>query len=362
MKSYVVIMAGGSGERFWPYSRIKKPKQLLMLTSTTKTMLQEAIDRIEPLVPQQNILIITSEVLKPAIIEAMPNFPAENVIAEPGKRNTAPCLALAASIILQREQMNSQSEQADATMAVLTADHFIGNEENFRTDVKIALMFAEKQDALVTLGIPPSRPETGYGYIHFGNAVEGDIRTVQSFKEKPDVETALLYVRGREYLWNSGMFFWRANALFNAMKECVPEIATALPTLYKSVENEKEAEAFLALPNISIDYAVMERAKNVFVKPATFVWDDVGSWDSLDRLRTLKPGENVEYGLTETVDTESSIIVNTIGDNHIVATLGLRDMVVVATPDATLVCPKDRAQEVKRIVQAMRNKGLDDVL
>lgn len=355
MKSYVVIMAGGSGERFWPYSRIKKPKQLLMLTSKTKTMLQEAIDRIQPLVPQENILIITSQVLQSTIRDAMPNFPVENIIAEPGKRNTAPCLALAASIILEREQ-------ADATMAVLTADHFISNEEDFRTDVKTALNFAEKHDALVTLGVPPSRPETGYGYIHVGPTVEGDIKSVQSFKEKPDVETALTYMNGREYLWNSGMFFWRAQALVRAMTECVPDIASAIPTLYKSIQDESEAEVFLALPNISIDYAVMERAKNVFVKPATFVWDDIGSWDSLDRLQSMNPGDNVTHGLAELIDTESSIIVNTLGTHHIVGTVGLRDMVVVVTPDATLVCPKDKAQDVKRIVQAMRNKGLGDAL
>lgn len=359
MNSYVVIMAGGSGERFWPLSRMRQPKQLLALTSSSM-MIEEAIDRIAPLIPSERILIITSEILQQPLIDALPGIPPENVIAEPAKRNTAPCLALACSVIRAREAGN------DALMAVLTADHFIGNADAFRADVSRALTFASTYDALVTIGIPPTRPETGYGYIHVGEptVVQG-VSHVVEFKEKPDVATALDYVRSGRYVWNSGMFFWRTEALRTAMLDVLPEVGKAIDTLTEGVataDGARLADVFASLPDISIDYGVMERSHNVHVVPATFPWDDVGSWDALERMRPLDDAGNVLDGQITVVDTEGSIIVNALGRQHTVTAVGLRDTVVVVTKDATMVCPKDRAQDVKRIVTALRTQDRHDIL
>ncbi|MCX6141198.1 MAG: mannose-1-phosphate guanylyltransferase [Candidatus Kapabacteria bacterium] len=359
MNSYVVIMAGGSGERFWPLSRMRKPKQLLHLTSPDLSMIEEAIARVEPLIPRERILIITSEVLRQPIINALPNLPAENVIAEPAKRNTAPCLALACSVIEQREG-------GDALMAVLTADHFIGNAKSFRKDIAIALHYAQDNDALVTMGIPPTRPETGYGYIHVAESIaEDEVSSVDSFKEKPTFEIAREYVLSGRYLWNSGMFFWRTHTLRDVMIDVLPEVGNRIAemTTHKSHGDEVGlGSLFAALPDISIDYGVMERAKNVFVVPASFPWDDVGSWDALERMQPLDADRNVVQGATLVMETTGSVVVNAHSGSHIVTTIGLEDVVVVVTDDATMVCMKDRTQDVKKIVTALRAEGRDDIL
>lgn len=360
---YVVIMAGGSGERFWPLSRMERPKQLLRLTSQHCTMLEEAIQRIAPIVPVENILIVTSRVLRQAIVDAMPDLPARNVIAEPAKRNTAPCLALAAAIIRQREAEAGRAPAA--SMAVLTADHYIGDVEAFRADVTTALEEAEAHGTLVTLGIVPTRPETGYGYIRMADGERRRVMTVEAFREKPDLATALDYLRSRQYLWNSGMFFWTVDALATAMATSVPTIAAAIGPMADALATDREADldaAFAALPDISIDYGVMEQATNVRVVPATFPWDDVGSWDALDRMQEQDAAANVVLGDVHVLDTASSIIVNASERRHVVTTLGVDGLVVVVTDEATMVCRKERAQDVKKIVAVLRDHGLTDVL
>ena len=363
MNTYAVIMAGGAGERFWPLSRMHKPKQLLRLTSTSQTMIEEAIERIAPLVPKERVLIITSEVLRDAIAQALPSLPPENIIAEPAKRNTAPCLALAAAVIRQRD--------SDALMAVLAADHFIGDADAFRADVAKALAYAESNDALVTMGIPPTRPETGYGYIQILRETRNEdkhaVHRVEQFREKPSQELAREFLASGNYLWNSGMFFWRVSMLEAAMKLTLPDVGNAIgvlapDALATTADITRARAVFASLPDISIDFGVMERAKNVAVVPASFPWDDVGSWDSLDRMQKHDSFDNVVQGNVEMIDTAGSIICNANARPHIVATLGLDDIVVVATDDATLVCSKDRAQDVKAIVTALRGKGLTDVL
>ncbi len=359
MNTYVVIMAGGSGERFWPMSRMRRPKQLLSLTRPDMSMIEEAIARIEPLVPSERILIITSEVLRDPIRAALPNLPPDNVIAEPAKRNTAPCLALACSAIEAREQ-------GPALMAVLTADHFIGDAEAFRADVARALAFAAEEDALLTLGIPPTRPETGYGYIHVhGTPTRGTVMKVDEFKEKPNYETALEYVVSGKYLWNSGMFFWRTSTLRTAMHTALPEVGVHIETMTQCLRaNDANglATVFVSMPDISIDFGVMERAPNVYVVPATFPWDDVGSWDALERMHERDANENVTDGDVVCVDTSGSVLVNAIGNGHTVTSVGIDDVVVVVTPDATMVCAKSRAQDVKKIVQELRSRGRDELL
>ncbi len=358
MNSYVVIMAGGSGERFWPLSRMQRPKQLLALTSD-RMMIEEAIDRIAPIVPPERILIITSGVLQQPIIDALPGLPPENVIAEPAKRNTAPCLALACSVIEAREG-------GDSLMAVLTADHFIGDVEAFRRDVQVALSYAENNDALLTLGIPPTRPETGYGYIRMTERVApSKVTTVVEFREKPTMDVAMQYLRSGEYVWNSGMFFWRTHALADAMQANLPEVGSRINEMTSAISTEDPAaleSAFAMMPDISIDYGVMERAPNVFVVPASFPWDDVGSWDSLDRMQPRDEHGNVMQGAVTAVDTHNSVIVNAHDSAHVVTGVGLDDMVIVVTNDATMVCTKERAQDVKLIVKTLRESGRTDVL
>lgn len=346
--NYVVIMAGGSGERFWPLSRRTNPKQLLSLTNPDLSMLQEAIQRIAPLVPVARILIVTSEVLRDPILKATPELSPENVIAEPAKRNTAPCLALAASVLQERDK--------EAVMAVLTADHFIGDEEAFRADVEKAMSYAAANDALVTLGIRPTRPESGYGYIEVATKNSHGVVPVSSFKEKPDASTALDYVNAGTYLWNSGMFFWSVKALRASMLQHLPEVGVFIDHPGDVVST------FASLPNISIDYGVMEQANNVFVLEASFPWDDIGSWDSLSRLRDSDALGNVVDGNVYLDDAFNNIVINASGKNHVVTALGVRDVVIVATKDATMIIPKSRAQDVKSIVQALRNNGNEDVL
>lgn len=359
MNSYVVIMAGGSGERFWPLSRMRKPKQLLKLTSPDTMMIEEAIARIEPLIPKERILIITSEILRQPIIDALPDLPSENVIAEPAKRNTAPCLALACSVIEAREGR-------DALMAVLTADHFIGDEQAFRQDVALALAYAQTNDALVTMGIPPTRPETGYGYIRMTQrAAPSTVAKVAEFKEKPAFEVALDYVRSGEYVWNSGMFFWRTHALRDTMMSVLPDVGKHIESMTQSCREHKSVAlglTFNEMPDISIDYGVMERAPNVHTVPASFPWDDVGSWDSLDRMQTLDDRGNVRQGSTLVLDSHNSVVVNAHGGDHVVTTVGVENIVVVVTNDATMICPKHKAQDVKNIVKSLREQGRSDVL
>lgn len=359
MNSYVVIMAGGSGERFWPLSRMRKPKQLLRLTSPDAMMIEEAIARIEPLIPKERILIITSEILRQPIIDALPDLPADNVIAEPAKRNTAPCLALACSVIEAREG-------CDGLMAVLTADHFIGDVQAFRKDVALALAYAQTNDALVTMGIPPTRPETGYGYIRMTErAKPSTIAKVAEFKEKPAFDVALEYVRSGEYVWNSGMFFWRTHALRDAMLSVLPEVGKHIESMTSSCRAHKSVAlglTFNEMPDISIDYGVMERAPNVYTIPASFPWDDVGSWDSLDRMQPCDERGNVKQGASIVLDSQNSVIVNAHEGAHVVTTVGVDNIVVVVTNDATMICPKHKAQDVKTIVKTLREQGRSDVL
>lgn len=375
MTPYVVIMAGGSGERFWPWSRKQHPKQLLRLTSPSLTMLDEAIQRIAPLVPAERILVITSEVLREAIIAGVPALPPANVIAEPAKRNTAPCLALAAAVIDAREFGKGAN---GATMAVLTADHFIGDVDAFRENVTTALAAAEHDAVLVTLGIRPTRPETGYGYIEVAahsTLDAGRPMKVMSFREKPERDVALDYVVSGRYLWNSGMFFWSTESLNAAMMKSLPVVGTAHHTMRDAILagnfhtaatsqgiTESVRSTFESLPDVSIDYGVMEQAENVVVVPATFPWDDVGSWDAMDRLREQDESMNVIQGDVYTIDTSSSIIVNTRDDGHVVTTLGMENVVVVSTQDATMICSKDRAQDVKKLVTLLRESGREDVI
>ncbi|MEW6267783.1 MAG: sugar phosphate nucleotidyltransferase [Thermodesulfobacteriota bacterium] len=364
MRRFAVIMAGGSGERFWPASRRARPKQLLRLTDPELSMLEEAIERIAPLIPRENIVIATSELLAEPIAAALPSLPRENVLAEPEKRNTAACLALAAAHL---ERLHG--DPADMVMAVLTADHQIGEPERFRATVARALDFAATEDALVTIGVVPTRPETGYGYIEVapsdrtGGAAHGEARAplrVVRFREKPDEATAETYAKSGRHYWNSGMFFWRVSTFLHGLTRHMGDLAAAQRAMVEALASRSSGtlrEAFLPLADVSVDVGLMERADNVWVVPADFPWDDVGAWDALERTRASDGERNVVEGDAVLVDVHDSIVFNEAGEEIAVALVGVDKVIVAITRDGVLVCSKDRAQDVRRAVAELRKRG-----
>jgi len=362
MRRYAVIMAGGSGERFWPASRRARPKQLLRLTDPDLSMIEEAIERIAPLIPKEQILIATSELLAQPIAEALPSLPRENVLAEPEKRNTAACLALAAAHLEHRHG------DEETVMAVLTADHQIGDPDRFRTTVARALDFAAREDALVTIGVVPTRAETGYGYVEVAPAASGaapppagEPLRVLRFREKPSEAIARAYARSGHHYWNSGMFFWRVSSLVRGLAKHMADLEIAERAMVDALAGRggrSLRDVFLPLEDVSIDIGLMERAGNVYVVPADFPWDDVGAWDALERTRTPDAERNVVVGDAVLVDVHDSIVFNEPGaDAMAVAVVGLDGVIVATTPDGVLVCPKDRAQDVKRAVAELRRRG-----
>lgn len=368
-KRTAVIMAGGSGERFWPLSRKNKPKQLLKLSSGDISMLGEAINRINDIIPPEDIFIITGTHLLEPIRNTVPEIPPQNVIAEPLKRNTAPCLGLAAAFISEKYKEEGYTTDK-ISIAVLTADQDITPIEAFRETILNALNYVEQTPVLATIGIIPTRPETGYGYIEtnqpFTLDSNSDIKEVTRFMEKPDIATANMFVASGNYLWNSGMFFWRLDTFISCMQKFMPEIGNFIPDIckrYSKKTNLPLPEAlqtilpiFEEFPDTSIDYGLMEKADNVVVVRAKFKWDDIGSWDSLDRIRQTDENNNIISGKTAEFDMKNSIVMNESNRNDVVVSaFGLDNVVIVVTDDAVLVCPKDRVQEVKKSVKMIRS-------
>lgn len=355
-----VVMAGGSGERFWPLSRRVHPKQLLKLTHPQKSMLAEAVDRVEPLVRKDNVYIATAAHLVESIREGMPQLSHERIHAEPYKRNTAGCLVWIAAQLLAE---NPQAAE-NTTMAVLTADHRIAPEDGFRQTVKTAMDTAEETGSLVTIGIRPDRPETGYGYIEVaetGATESGKIvvHPVRAFKEKPNRETAEKFVASGRYLWNSGTFFWCLDRFLSELEQAAPDLRQAVDAIAAHLRRgdiDSANQSFAEIRSISIDYALMERAKNVRVVEAAFDWDDVGSWDALDRTLPHDADGNVVSGSTLVIDTRRSIVLN---ENPAlkICLVGVEDLTVVVTEDAIMICPKSRAQDVRQIVEKLRETG-----
>jgi mannose-1-phosphate guanylyltransferase len=360
-------MAGGAGERFWPLSRQHYPKQLLKIAGN-RSMLRAAVERVRSLVPPEQVYVITSRMLKPAIEIAAEELPPGNIIAEPEGKNTAACLALACSFVRHRFP-----DEPDVTMIVLTADHFIHDTQAFSEDCAEAVAHAEKHNSLVTFGIMPDRPETGYGYIELGEADPDSPRIfrVGAFREKPDPETAKHFQESGRFLWNSGMFVWRTGALCEAFREHLPgtwKQIDAMRDAFGAADPEEAlAAAFEPIEKISIDVGVLERARNVSVVKASFDWDDIGTWGSLSRLLARDASGNVAFGNSVLLRSENSIaysITNGDGtaDGPIVIGLGLKDTIIVHTRDAVLVLPAGEAQKVKDVVAYLREHGLTQYL
>lgn len=352
MSRFAVIMAGGSGERFWPLSRQSRPKQLLRLTSPDQTLLEEAVFRIAPMVGLRQVYIATTLALYDAIRTAE-IVDADNVWAEPDRRNTLGCLSWVAANFLAKGE-------DDATIAVLTADQRIGAPQAFLRNIEQAIETAERTQGLVTIGIRPTRPETGYGYIEPDRTatVDGGAYAVKRFCEKPDRATAERFV-SEGFLWNSGMFFWTLPAFMREVKSALPDAADAILQMADRLRAEDPAgaaDAFRSLPSTSIDYALMERSKQTFVVEGTFPWDDVGSWDALERTLPLSQNENVTIGDVIALDCERSIIYNDDPDT-VACVLGVSDVVVAVADGAVLVCPKHEAQRVKEIVALLKDRG-----
>jgi mannose-1-phosphate guanylyltransferase/mannose-6-phosphate isomerase len=353
---YPVIMAGGSGTRFWPLSRHLFPKQLLRIGGE-QTLIQQTMQRVSGCAKPAHVLISTNaaqaELIKGQLADWKDDL-KDNFVLEPEGRNTAPAIALAAIEILARDP--------DALMLVVPADHVVTGQRDFESAVKLASELAA-DGYLVTFGIEPVRPETGYGYIKPNNKVilgkQGRLRgyRVQKFVEKPDAAKAARYLKAGNYFWNSGMFVWRAATILEEIRRYQPAVAKTMDRIatLKSAGASRQAidDAYRAVPSVSIDNGVMEQSSKSAVVPVSFKWSDVGSWGSLDEVAAKSKAGNVMTGRVVDIGSADSIVY---ADRRVVATIGLRDMVVVDTPDATLVCPKSRAQDVKKIVDILKQQ------
>lgn len=353
-----VIMAGGKGERFWPKSRTNLPKQFLNI-SGNKSMIQQSIARLEKLIDISQIFVVTNELYAELIKAQMPNLPYENIIIEPVGRNTAPCIGLASIIIEERFP--------DSTMIVIPSDHIIENEEGFVKILETAVEVAQDNSNLVTLGIQPTYPETGYGYIESSNQSqtinELSVHKVNKFVEKPDLSTAQSYLESGNFFWNSGIFVWKIETIRNYIQELMPEMHDILETM-KTVLNSPERDViiraeFLKMPDQSIDYGIMEKVNNIYVIPCVFGWDDVGSWTALERISDLDENGNVIKGNILNLDTKHCIIES---NGKLIATLGIENLIIVDTEDVTLICTKEKAQEVKLLLKELRMQKLEQYL
>jgi len=350
---YCVIMAGGKGSRFWPRSRAALPKQLLDIFSD-KSMIQETVQRIGGLVPAERIVIVTGGEHAEAIYQQLPEIPRENILIEPIGRNTAPCICMAALWVEKKEP--------GAIMAVLPADHHIGAPHEFCCCLESAAEAALQLDALVTIGITPRSPETGYGYIQYGKetgAYKGlAAYRVQRFLEKPALAKAREFLAQGNFLWNSGMFIWKAATILSEIKTYLPEMYSALaavvPQLGTAQAQQTMDAAYHAIESISIDYGVMEKSAKVVILKGDFGWSDVGSWSAVYDISEKDAQGNVVHGDVISVDTNGSFIYS---KKKLTAVVGLDDIVIVETDDALLVCAKDRVQDVKKVVDILEQQG-----
>lgn len=353
---YAVILAGGRGERFWPLSRTHRPKQLLSLVGDT-TLLAQAVDRLSGLIPPEHVYVITNADLVTATREAAPQLPEANIVGEPMGRDTAAAAALGGALVKARDP--------EASFCILTADHIIGDLVDYRATLRESLLLAQREDVLITIGITPHEPSTGYGYIEAGDeqaAREGvTFLKANRFVEKPDLETARRYVATGSFYWNSGMFIWSVQALEKALRTHRPALAELIDRLVPIVDTP-QWEAALAreydtLEKISIDYALMEKADNIWMVKGAFAWDDVGSWPALANHFERNADGNVAIGDCAAVDANGNIVYS---KGRLTALIGVSDLVVVQADEVTLICPRDRAQEVKKMVEKLRQSGRHD--
>jgi mannose-1-phosphate guanylyltransferase len=356
-----VIMAGGVGTRFWPRSRERFPKHLLQIVGK-ETMLQQTVRRLEPMVDPRDVFIVTNRLQRQHIVKQLPRVPEDNVIVEPVGRNTAPCIGLAA--------LHVRRNDPNAVMIVLPADHLIQQEEGFRAVLQVAVNTAVQSDGLVTIGMTPTHPETGYGYIQYMNERTSDnpffdvgVRKVKTFAEKPNTETAKQFLASGDFLWNSGMFVWKADTILREIERSLPELHTELVKIDAEMGTGRYPQAvetaYGIIRGISVDYGVMEKSKRVFVIPSSFGWNDIGSWDEVYRVGGKDERGNSITGKVIQIDTANSYIYS---PDKVVAVIGVDDLIIVNTDDALLICKRGRSQEVKEISDYLKRKQMNDLL
>ncbi|MCR5655541.1 MAG: mannose-1-phosphate guanylyltransferase [Lachnospiraceae bacterium] len=363
MKRYGVVMAGGGGTRFWPLSRAERPKQLLNL-SGKDLMVNETLERLTGCMERDDLFIVTNVTQAPLMAEETEGrMQKDHILAEPAARNTSACIGYAAMEIVKK--------YGDGIMVIVPSDHFIKDTKGFSDTIDAAIKAAEETDALITIGIEPTYPATGYGYIRAEEESEKEIagghgkksHKVAEFVEKPALDVAKEYVAAGNYYWNSGMFVWKASTILSYMEKLLPDVYACLDKIGNALGTDKEQqildEVYPTIPKISIDYGIMERADNILVIPSSFGWNDIGSLDMLSLMKEADESGNASYGETLLLDTKDSIVY---GTDKLIATIGLKDMIVVQAKDAILICPKDRAQEVKDVVETLKAEGRDSYL
>ncbi len=360
--NYCVIMAGGIGSRFWPLSKTQRPKQFLDILGVGRTLLQQTYDRFIQLVPAEQILIVSNLEYKEIIMEQLPDLPEENILLEPLRRNTAPCIDYANFRIYQKDP--------DANIVVAPSDHLIVKEEEFLRKVNQGLEFVEANNALLTMGIVPSRPETGYGYIQsIQKKVKGyesiNLHKVKTFTEKPDLTLARVFLDSGDFYWNAGIFFWSLKSIMHAFESFLPEIHN----LFKEGENDygtpREAafveKTYSNCRNISIDYGVMEKAENVYVLVSDFGWSDLGTWGSLYEQLSKDEQQNSVTGKHVFMYDSSGNIVN-VQDDKLVVLQGLKDYIVVQNEGVILVCRREDEQKIKQFVNEIKTEIGEDMM
>lgn len=360
-KTIAVIMAGGVGTRFWPRSRERSPKQLLEILGKG-TMIQNTVKRLEGFINSRDVLVVTNRTQKAMVMKQLDHLPEENILVEPVGRNTAPCIGLAALHVRQID--------AKAVMVVLPADHVVQNDEEFRRVMQLAVDTAYESGNLLTIGIKPTNPETGYGYIQMFTE-DGDhnpyhtkgVYKVKTFAEKPNLQTAERFLASGDFLWNSGMFIWRVDAILKEVERCLPDLYDELTKIgnaigapaYQSVLEK----VYGVIRGISIDYGVMEKAEKVFVIPGDFGWSDIGSWDEVYRLSGKDEHGNSITGKVIQKDTVNSYIYS---PDKFVATIGVEDLIIVNSGDALLICRRGKSQDVKEIADYLKRKQMNEYL
>lgn len=347
MELYAVIMAGGVGSRFWPRSKEKKPKQLIRIFGEN-TMIQDTVKRLEGLIANDHIYIVTNKIQKLRVKEQLPHIPEQNILDEPFGKNTAACIGLASVVI--------KSKNENAVMITLPADHLIKDDEEFRKCLLTASEFADKSKGLVTIGIKPNCPETGYGYIQFDETeVDKNIHKVLTFAEKPNIETAQRFLEAGDFLWNSGIFIWRADAILGEMQKYLPDLFDGLEKIEEAVgtsDFEREVvRVYGQLKSISIDYGVMEKSDKVFLTQADFYWNDVGNWEAVYEISDKNEDGNAIVG---DVYTEKAYNSYLFSPRKFTAVIGVENLIVINTNDSLLVCHRNNAQDVRLVVEHLK--------
>lgn len=343
---YAVLMAGGVGSRFWPVSTAQFPKQFHDMLGTGETLIQKTFSRLTQLIPEENILILTNALYNDLVLEQLPQVKQENIVLEPAMRNTAPCILYAS--------LKIQKQNPDAVMVVAPSDHWIEDETTFIDNLQLAFDYAQQHEVLMTLGIKPTFPNTGYGYIEYEPEDTDAIKKVFHFREKPDYETAKTFLQSGNFLWNAGIFIWSTNSIMAAFKKFQPQMYSLFEKGYDSFNSVGEKlwidEYYPLADNISIDYAVMENAENVFVVPAAFDWNDLGTWGSLHDKLNKDANNNTVVNARLFIENSSNNIIRTDKDKVVIID-GLNDYIIVDKDKILLIYPKEKEQEIKKITE-----------